>query len=195
MNLIEKKRKTLETEVNVKLDLRGKELEKSIINTGIGFFDHMLELFSYHSGINLQIEAKGDLKVDLHHTVEDIGITLGEAFDEALSDRKGISRYGEAVIPMEEALSQAVIDLAKRPYFYYEVSFPTEKIGNFDTELIEEFLKAFAINGKFTLHIRNFYGRNAHHIAESIFKALAYAIKMALQPVKVDILSTKGTLK
>lgn len=194
MKLISKKRKTLETEVNIKLDLSGSNLEKSSINTEIGFLDHMLELFTYHSGIKLQVEAKGDLRVDFHHTVEDIGITLGEALDEALKDRKGISRYGEATIPMEEALSQAVIDLAKRPYFYYEVKFPTEKIGNFDTELIEEFLKAFCINGKFTLHIRNFYGKNAHHIAESIFKSLAYAFKKAIQPINVDILSTKGKL-
>jgi len=194
MKLISKKRKTLETEVNIKLDLSGSNLEKSSINTEIGFLDHMLELFTYHSGIKLQVEAKGDLRVDFHHTVEDIGITLGEALDEALEDRKGISRYGEATIPMEEALSQAVIDLAKRPYFYYEVKFPTEKIGNFDTELIEEFLKAFCINGKFTLHIRNFYGKNAHHIAESIFKSLAYALKKAIQPINVDILSTKGKL-
>jgi imidazoleglycerol-phosphate dehydratase len=194
MDLVSKKRSTLETEINIKLDLSGKNLEKSIIDTGIGFLDHMLELFSFHSGIKLQIEAKGDLKVDLHHTVEDIGITLGEVLDEALSDRKGITRYGEATIPMEEALSQVVIDLAKRPYFYYEVNFPTEKIGNFDTELLEEFLRALAINGKFTLHIRNFYGKNAHHIAESIFKALAYALKKAIKPIEVDILSTKGTL-
>ena len=194
MKLISKKRKTLETEINIKLDLSGRNLEKSSINTGIGFLDHMLELFIYHSGIRLQLEAKGDLRVDFHHTVEDIGITLGEALDEALEDRKGISRYGEATIPMEEALSQAVIDLAKRPYFYYEVKFPTEKIGNFDTELIEEFLKAFCINGKFTLHIRNFYGKNAHHIAESIFKSLAHAFKKAIQPINVDVLSTKGKL-
>lgn len=194
MEIIEKKRKTLETEIKIKLDLSGKILKKSVINTGVGFLDHMLELFSYHSGIKFEIEAKGDLKVDLHHTVEDIGITFGEAFDEALLERKGISRYGEATIPMEEALSQVVVDLAKRPYFYYEVNFPTEKIGSFDTELVEEFLRALAINGKFTLHIRNFYGKNAHHIAESIFKALAYAIKRALQPIEIEILSTKGTL-
>ncbi len=194
MKLVDKKRTTLETEVSLKLDISGKDLEKNVINTEIGFLDHMLELFAYHSGIKLQIEAKGDLKVDFHHTVEDIGITLGEALDEALEERKGISRYGEATIPMEEALSQVVIDLAKRPYFYYDVKFPTEKIGNFDTELIEEFLKAFSINGKFTLHVRNFYGKNAHHIAESIFKALAYAFKRALKPINIDILSTKGKM-
>ncbi|WP_038057093.1 imidazoleglycerol-phosphate dehydratase HisB [Thermodesulfobacterium hydrogeniphilum] len=194
MKLVYKKRTTLETEISLKIDLSGKDLEKNVINTEIGFLDHMLELFAYHSGVKLQIEAKGDLKVDFHHTVEDIGITLGEALDEALEERKGISRYGEATIPMEEALSQVVIDLAKRPYFYYDVKFPTEKIGNFDTELIEEFLKAFSINGKFTLHVRNFYGKNAHHIAESIFKALAYAFKRALKPVNIDILSTKGKM-
>ncbi len=194
MKLVGKERKTSETEIKIKLDLSKSILEKSTINSGIGFLDHMLELFSYHSGIKLQIEAKGDLRVDFHHTVEDIGITLGEAIDIALGDRKGISRYGEATIPMEEALSQVVIDLAKRPCFCYEVKFPVEKIGNFDTELIEEFLKAFCINGKFTLHVRNFYGKNAHHIAESIFKALAYAFKRALKPAETEVLSTKGIL-
>ncbi len=194
MKLVEKQRKTLETEIFVKLDLRGEFLDKNVINTSIGFLNHMLELFVYHSGIKLQITAKGDLEVDLHHTVEDIGIILGEALNEALDERKRISRYGEATIPMEEALTQVVIDLAKRPYFYYDVNFPTSKIGNFDTELIEEFLKAFTINGKFTLHIRNFYGKNAHHIAESIFKALAYAFKRAIQPTEVKVLSTKGEL-
>ncbi|MCD6489314.1 MAG: imidazoleglycerol-phosphate dehydratase HisB [Thermodesulfobacterium sp.] len=194
MKLVDKKRTTLETKIGLKLDLSGKDLKENIINTGIGFLDHMLELFAYHSGIKLQVEAKGDLEVDFHHTVEDIGITLGEAFDEALEDRKKISRYGEATIPMEEALSQAVVDLAKRPYFFYDVKFPAEKIGNFDTELIEEFLRAFAINGKFTLHVRNFYGKNTHHIAESVFKALAYAIKKAIKLVDNEVLSTKGTL-
>jgi len=194
MEIVVKERKTFETEIKIKLDLNGEKLEKSIINTGIGFLNHMLELFSYHSRIKLQIEARGDLEVDLHHTVEDIGIVLGEAIDEALGERKEISRYGEATIPMEEALSQVVIDLAKRPYFYYDVKFPVEKIGNFDTELIEEFLKALCMNGKFTLHVRNFYGKNAHHIAESIFKALAYAFRKAIEPTKENVLSTKGIL-
>jgi imidazoleglycerol-phosphate dehydratase len=194
MKAVKKERKTLETEIKIQLDPVGEFIEKSVINTEIGFLNHMLELFAYHSGIKIQIEARGDLEVDFHHTVEDIGIVLGEALDEALGERKGISRYGEATIPMEDALTQVVIDLARRPYFYYEVKFPTEKVGNFDTELIEEFLKALAINGKFTLHVRNFYGRNSHHIAESIFKALAYALKRALQPVTTDILSTKGVL-
>ncbi len=194
MNFVEKRRKTLETEIILKLDLKGDNLKEINIDIGIGFLNHMLELFSYHSGIKLEIKARGDYDVDFHHTVEDVGITLGEALDQALEDRKGISRYGEATIPMEEALTQVVIDLAKRPYFYYDVKFPVEKIGNFDTELIEEFLKAFCINGRFTLHVRNFYGKNAHHIAESVFKALAYAFKRALKPINVDILSTKGTM-
>ncbi|QER41436.1 imidazoleglycerol-phosphate dehydratase HisB [Thermodesulfobacterium sp. TA1] len=194
MKAVEKRRYTLETEVEIKLDLNGEWLEENIINTGIGFLDHMLELFAYHSGIKLQIEARGDLEVDYHHTVEDIGITLGEALEEALEDRRGMARYGEATIPMEEALTQVVIDLAKRPCFIFLVSFPTEKIGGFDTELIEEFLRALAMNGKFTLHVRNFYGKNSHHIAESIFKALAHAFKKALSPVSQEVFSTKGIL-
>lgn len=194
MELVKKKRVTLETQIEVKLNLSHKLSEENIIDTGIGFLDHMLELFSYHSGIGLNISAKGDLKVDFHHTVEDIGIVLGEALDTALKNREGIARYGEAIIPMEEALSLVAIDLAKRPYFHYQVKFPTEKIGEFDTELIEEFLKALTINGKFTLHVINFYGKNSHHIAESIFKALAYALKRAIRKVEKEVLSTKGIL-
>ncbi|MCS7278607.1 MAG: imidazoleglycerol-phosphate dehydratase HisB [Thermodesulfobacteriaceae bacterium] len=194
MDLVEQKRITLETRIEVKLDLSGNFIDESIIKTGIGFLDHMLELLSYHSGIGLNISAQGDLEVDFHHTVEDIGIVLGEALDTALKNRQGIARYGEAIIPMEEALSLVAIDLAKRPYFHYQVKFPTEKIGEFDTELIEEFLKALAMNGKFTLHVINFYGKNSHHIAESIFKALAYALKRALKKTEGEVLSTKGVL-
>ncbi|WP_028841427.1 imidazoleglycerol-phosphate dehydratase HisB [Thermodesulfobacterium hveragerdense] len=194
MKTVEKKRYTLETEVEIKLDLTGEWLEENVINTGIGFLDHMLELFAYHSGIKLQVEARGDLEVDYHHTVEDIGITLGEALDEALEDRRGMARYGEATIPMEEALTQVVIDLAKRPYFVFLVNFPTEKIGGFDVELIEEFLRALAVNGRFTLHVRNFYGKNSHHIAESVFKALAHAFRKALSPLSQEVFSTKGIL-
>ncbi|AIH04265.1 MULTISPECIES: imidazoleglycerol-phosphate dehydratase HisB [Thermodesulfobacterium] len=194
MKTVEKKRYTLETEVEIRLDLTGEWLEENVINTGIGFLDHMLELFAFHSGIKLQVEARGDLEVDYHHTVEDIGITLGEALDEALEDRRGMARYGEATIPMEEALTQVVIDLAKRPYFVFLVNFPTEKIGSFDVELIEEFLRALVVNGRFTLHVRNFYGKNSHHIAESIFKALAHAFRKALTPLSQEVFSTKGTL-
>jgi imidazoleglycerol-phosphate dehydratase len=194
MKTVEKKRYTLETEVEIRLDLTGEWLEENVINTGIGFLDHMLELFAFHSGLKLQVEARGDLEVDYHHTVEDIGITLGEALDEALEDRRGMARYGEATIPMEEALTQVVIDLAKRPYFVFLVNFPTEKIGSFDVELIEEFLRALVVNGRFTLHVRNFYGKNSHHIAESIFKALAHAFRKALTPLSQEVFSTKGTL-
>ncbi len=123
-----------------------------------------------------------------------MGIVLGLAFDEALGDRKGIARFGEATIPMDEALSQAVVDLVRRPYFHYSVEFPASRIGSFDVELIEEFFKAFALNGMFTLHIRNFYGKNAHHIAESLFKALAHALRRALEPSEEIIFSVKGSL-
>lgn len=126
--------------------------------------------------------------------VEDIGILFGQAFEEALGDRKGMARYGEATIPMEEALSQAVLDLARRPFLQYEVNFPVEKIGNFDTELIEEFFRALVFNGLFTLHLRNFYGKNAHHIAESLFKAFAHALRKAIVITEEDVLSTKGLL-
>lgn len=195
MKFVEKKRYTLETQIEVKVDLTGELLEQTVINTGIGFLDHMLEIFAYHSGIKLQIEARGDLEVDYHHTVEDIGITLGEALDEALEDRKGFTRYGEATIPMEEALSQAVIDLARRPCLVYDVFFPTEKIGSFDTELMEEFFRALVMNSKITLHLRTFYGKNSHHIAESLFKAFAHAFRKAIRfGGPVEVYSTKGTL-
>jgi len=195
VGFIEKIRKTKETEIRIKLDLWGKEFKEVNIRTQIGFFDHMLDLLAYHSGMGLEIIAKGDLEVDYHHTVEDIGIVLGEAIDEALEGRKNIARYGDAVIPMEEALTQAVIDLAKRPYLHFEAKFPSEKIGNFDTELIEEFFRALSMNGKFTLHIRNFYGKNSHHIAESIFKAFAYAFKKAISLTGEEtVKSTKGIL-
>ncbi len=194
MTLIKKERITRETRIFVSLDLYGDFLEKSKIATGIGFLDHMLELFSFHSGVNFELEAEGDLEVDYHHTVEDVGITLGLALKEALGDRKGLSRYGEATIPMEEALSQAVIDLAKRPYLHFEATFPSEKIGNFDTELIEEFFRALVNNALFTLHLRCFYGKNSHHIAESLFKAFAYAFRQAITPKEEEILSTKGIL-
>ncbi|MFN4132364.1 MAG: imidazoleglycerol-phosphate dehydratase HisB [Caldimicrobium sp.] len=194
MGLIKRERITRETNIFVLLDLRGEFLEKSKIATSIGFLDHMLELFSFHSGVLFEIRAEGDIEVDYHHTVEDIGITLGQAINEALEERSGIARYGEATIPMEEALSQAAIDLAKRPCLVYQVTFPQEKIGNFDTELIEEFFRALVNNALFTLHLRNFYGKNAHHIAESLFKAFAHAFKKAILPREEEILSTKGIL-
>ncbi len=191
--VVERLRETRETRVRVKLSLNFEEFPIKI-NTGIGFFNHMLELFAYHSGTSLEVEAKGDLEVDFHHTVEDVGIVLGEAINEALGKRVGIARYGEATIPMEESLSQAVIDLATRPYLYFEAKFPTQKVGDFDLELVEEFFRALVFNARFTLHLRNLYGKNSHHIAESLFKAFAYAFKRALAPVEERIVSTKGTL-
>lgn len=194
MGLIKKERITRETSISVTLDLYGEYLEKTRIATAIGFLDHMLELFSFHSGVIFELSAEGDLEVDFHHTVEDIGILLGQALEEALSDRKGMARYGEATIPMEEALSQAVIDLARRPFLHYEVKFPVERIGSFDTELIEEFFRALAFNGLFTLHLRNFYGKNAHHIAESLFKAFAHAFRQGIAITEEEVFSTKGLL-
>jgi len=188
---VKRTRKTRETEVRVSLSLSGKPGK---ICTGVGFLDHMLELFSYHSGLGLSVEATGDLHVDAHHTVEDVGITLGETLSEALGDRMGIFRYGEATIPMEEALAQVVVDLARRPFFRFEGRFPTERVGTFDLELVPEFLKALAMNGAFTLHARLLYGENAHHMAEALFKALAYALRRALTPTPEGPRSTKGVL-
>jgi imidazoleglycerol-phosphate dehydratase len=194
MGLISKVRETKEARVELTFDLRGEFLEETRVQTGIGFFDHMLETLSFHSGMLFELKAEGDLEVDYHHTVEDVGIVLGLALDEALEDRKGISRFGEATIPMDDALSQAVVDLVRRPYFYYSAEFSVSNIGSFDAELIEEFFRAFALNGMFTLHIRNFYGKNSHHIAESLFKAVAHALRRALLPAEEAIFSVKGSL-
>ncbi len=188
---VERVRKTRETSVRVRLALEGRPGE---IRTGVGFLDHMLELLAYHGGFGLSVQAEGDLHVDAHHTVEDIGITLGEALAEVLGERKGLARYGEATIPMEEALAQVVVDLARRPFFRFEGRFSTERVGLFDLELIPEFLKALAMNAGFTLHVRLIYGENAHHMAEAIFKALAYALRRALAQVEEGPRSTKGLL-
>ncbi len=185
-------RKTRETKIQIKILFPFAE-EKIKISTGIGFFDHMLEILSYHSGLALEISAQGDLHVDFHHTVEDVGILLGEALDKFLGKREGISRYGDAIIPLEEALTLCAIDLAKRPYLSFEVKFPSEKIGNFDTELFEEFFRALVNHGKFTLHLKNLSGKNSHHIAETLFKAFAHALKKAISPLS-PVFSTKGVL-
>jgi len=194
MGLISKVRETKEARIELTFDLRGEFLEETRVQTGIGFFDHMLETLSFHSGMLFELKAEGDLEVDYHHTVEDVGIVLGLALDEALEDRKGICRFGEATIPMDDALSQAVVDLVRRPYFYYSAEFSVSNIGSFDVELIEEFFRAFALNGMFTLHIRNFYGKNSHHIAEGLFKAVAHALRRALLPAEEAIFSVKGSL-
>jgi imidazoleglycerol-phosphate dehydratase len=185
-------RKTKETDVAVVLDLDGTGKYK--IDTGIGFLDHMLTHMSKHSRIDITVRAKGDLDVDAHHTVEDIGICLGESMLKALGDKKGIARYGSGSVPMEESIANVCIDLSGRPSFVYKVDYRTEKIGDFDVECLEEMLKSFSNAGKFNLHINVPYGTNSHHIAEAIFKGLGQAIGAAIRIVGTDIPSTKGVL-
>ena len=189
-------RETTETKIELSLDLDG-NIEKSEISTGIGFLDHMLTLFARYAGIELKVTCKGDTWVDDHHSVEDIGITLGKALLSALGDKKGIVRFGEAYQPMDESLVLAALDISGRGGFYTDLKFLTEKTGSFDTELVEEFMKAFATNAGITLHIRQLAGSNSHHIAEAAFKGLGRALRTA---VSIDcrfndkIPSTKGRL-
>ncbi len=188
-------RDTKETSIKVTVALDG--TGKSTIATGIGFFDHMLDQLARHSLIDMTIEAKGDLHIDDHHTVEDTGIALGQAIREALGARAGITRYAGAMLAMDETLSRAVIDVSGRPFLVFRTEFPRQKIGTFDTELVREFFQAFAMNAGLTLHIETFYGANAHHIAESCFKAVARALKTAIMvEPRLDgaIPSTKGVL-
>ena len=188
-------RKTNETNISLSLNLDG--TGKSEINTGCGFLDHMLELFARHGRFDLTITCQGDTQVDDHHTVEDIGITLGQAFSQALADKKGILRYGQTILPMDEALIVSAIDLSGRSYLGYDLEIPTEKVGTFDTELTEEFWLGFVRNAACTLHIRQLAGSNSHHIIEGAFKSVARSLKTA---VKIDELfaneipSTKGVL-
>lgn len=189
------KRKTKETSIEVSINLDGTGLAE--IDTGIGFFDHMLESFAKHSAIDMKLKTVGDLHVDMHHTVEDTGIVLGEAVAEALGDFGGIVRFGYAYLPMDETLSRAAIDLCRRPYFIWNVDFQRDKIGDMDTELFKEFFQAFATRGGMCLHMENLYGENQHHIAESLFKALARALRMAIAPdarLNGAAASTKGSL-
>lgn len=185
-------RKTLETEVVVELALDGNGYTK--IQTGVGFFDHLLELFAFHGRFDLRVEAKGDLEVDDHHLVEDVGMTLGRAFKESLSDKKGITRYGYFVLPMDETLVRVVVDISGRPYLGYRVSFPGEKVGKLSTENIEEFFAGFVRESGMTLHIDLMEGKNSHHIAEAIFKCSGMAIKKAVTISSADIPSTKGNI-
>lgn len=188
-------RKTKETDIEVRIDLDGKGV--STINTGIGFFDHMLEALSKHSGIDMEVSCKGDLRVDAHHSVEDVGICLGKAFAEAIGDKCGIRRYGKAEIPMDEALGVAVIDISGRPYIVFDCEFAGNMCGEMDTQLFEEFFRSFAYNAGITLHISSPYGRNDHHKAEAMFKALARALREASEEdprFKGEIVSTKGSL-
>ncbi|MBD5138550.1 MAG: imidazoleglycerol-phosphate dehydratase HisB [Ruminococcus sp.] len=191
MRTAEINRKTKETDITVKLDLDGGNAD---ISTEIGFFDHMLTAFAVHGGIGLTVKAVGDLQVDGHHTVEDVGIVLGKAFKEAIGDMKGIARYGTAFIPMDEALGFASIDISGRPFLVFNAEFSDDRIGEFDTCLAEEFFRAFAFNAGVTLHLKCEYGKNDHHIAEALFKAAAHAVKAAKAVSGSEILSTKGVL-
>ncbi|ABS39862.1 imidazoleglycerol-phosphate dehydratase HisB [Clostridium botulinum] len=187
-------RKTGETEIKSEINLYGEG--KYDIKTGIGFFDHMLNLMARHGLIDVKLEAKGDLQVDSHHTVEDVGIVLGESFKKALGDKKGIKRYGTSFVPMDEALASVSIDISGRPYIVCDFNFTVDKLGEMDTELVEEFLRALAFNAGITLHARVLYGKNNHHMIEAVFKALGRALREA---VDIDeringVMSTKGTL-
>ena len=188
-------RKTNETEISVTVDLDG--TGACDIATGVGFLDHMLEQLGRHSLIDLTVEAKGDLHIDFHHTTEDVGIVLGEAIKKALGDRKGITRYGSALSPMDEALTRVALDASNRPWLVWKVEFVRDKVGDMDTELFKEWFQAFAQAAGLTLHVETLYGDNNHHIAESCFKGLARALRQAVEidPRKADAVpSTKGTL-
>jgi imidazoleglycerol-phosphate dehydratase len=187
-------RKTAETEIELKLSLDG--AGESHVATGVGFFDHMLTLLAKHAALDLTVKAAGDLQVDQHHTVEDVGICLGQALRESLGEKTGIRRYGHFTLPMEETLCTVAVDLGGRAYFVFQADFPTQKIGEFDAELVADFWHAFATNALCNLHIAVPYGRNSHHIAEAIFKATARALRMAVEsdPRLPGVPSTKGTL-
>ena len=188
------KRKTAETQISVKLTLDGEG--KCDIATGIGFLDHMLTLLAKHSFMDLTVRAKGDLEVDSHHTVEDIGIVLGEALREALGDKAGIHRYGNCFIPMDETLAQVCLDFSGRPFLVFDAEIPKIQLGNYDTEMTEEFFRAVAVHCGLTLHIRVLYGSNVHHIIEAIFKAFARAVAeaAAVDPRVKGVMSSKGVL-
>ncbi len=188
-------RKTAETEISVSLDLDGTGAGER--RTGVGFFDHMLDQLARHSLIDMAVSAKGDLHIDDHHTVEDVGIALGKALAEAVGDKRGIRRYGAAYLPMDDTLTRAALDLSGRPFLVWKVEMTAEKIGAFDTELVREFFTAFAMNSGMTLHVETLYGVNSHHIAESCFKAVARALREAVEPDPRRagaIPPTKGTL-
>jgi imidazoleglycerol-phosphate dehydratase len=188
-------RRTAETDVTVAVALDG--TGKAEISTGIGFLDHMLELLARHALIDLTVRVTGDLQVDQHHTTEDAGIALGQAVAQALGDKNGIARYACIDLPMDETLSRVALDISGRPFLVFRTAFPTEKVGAFDTELVREFLHAFAMNAGVTLHVETLYGENSHHIAESCFKGLARALRhaVAVDPREAGrVPSTKGTL-
>src|SRR5690348_897062 len=189
------KRKTKETEVEVAVDLEGQG--RADISTGIGFLDHMLDLLARHSRIDITVKAKGDLHIDHHHTTEDVGISLGQAVKQALGDMRGITRYADVHMPMDEALTRVAIDISGRPFLVFKAEFARPKVGTFDTELVNEWFQAFATNAGVTLHVETLYGSNDHHIAESCFKGLARALRAATavdERARGEVPSTKGTL-
>jgi imidazoleglycerol-phosphate dehydratase len=195
MRKAEVRRKTAETEIGVTLDLDGSGARDS--RTGVGFFDHMLDQLARHSMIDLRVEAKGDLHIDDHHTVEDVGIAIGRALAEALGDKAGIRRYGSCLLPMDEALVRAALDLSGRPFLVWRVPLASAKIGAFDTELVREFFTALAMNAGMTLHVERLDGANSHHVVEAAFKAVARALREAVEPdprAGGAVPSTKGTL-
>lgn len=186
-------RQTRETEVSIELCLEGGERS---VSTGVGFFDHMLLAFAVHGGFGLKVKTVGDWEVDCHHTIEDTGIVLGQAFADALSSKKGIARYGHAYIPMDEALAFCAVDVSGRPFLVFQADFPQERAGDFDTCMTEEFFRALAVNAGLTLHLRCEYGKNSHHMIEALFKAAAHALQDACAYRQEDniILSSKGVL-
>jgi imidazoleglycerol-phosphate dehydratase len=195
MRLAEVTRNTLETQICLKMNLDG--TGKISMDTGVPFLDHMLEQVARHGMIDLQVSAKGDLHIDAHHTVEDIGITVGQAFAQAVGDKKGLRRYGHSYVPLDEALSRVVVDLSGRPGMEFNVKFKRARIGEFDVDLINEFFQGFVNHAMVTLHIDNLSGRNAHHQAETVFKAFGRALRMAVEPdarAAGTIPSTKGSL-
>ena len=189
------KRKTKETDVEVSVDLDGRGA--ATVATGIGFLDHMLDLLARHSRIDIVVKAKGDLHIDHHHTTEDVGIALGQAVKQALGDMRGINRYADVHVPMDEALTRVAIDISGRPFLVFKAEFVRDKVGTFDTELVQEWFQAFAMNAGITLHAQTLYGTNDHHIAESCFKGLARALRAAvtIDPrARDEVPSTKGSL-
>lgn len=185
-------RKTGETDIAISLVIDGEGRFEG--TTGIGFFDHMMNLLACHSGMDISLSCQGDLEVDNHHTIEDLGIALGTVFLKALGDKKGIRRYGAFFCPMDETLSRIVLDLSGRPYFVYDVKIPVERIGTFETEMTREFFLAFAMHGMMNLHMACLYGENGHHMVESLFKGLGHALKEAVTVEGGRVLSTKGVL-
>ncbi|WP_417094378.1 imidazoleglycerol-phosphate dehydratase HisB [Intestinimonas timonensis] len=184
-------RKTKETDIQLSLSLEGGEVS---VSTGIGFFDHMLTAFAFYGGLGLKLEVQGDLEVDGHHTVEDVGIVLGQTMSRALGDRKGIRRFASAYIPMDEALCFTALDFSNRPFLVFDADMPQPMIGAYDACLTEEFMRAFAVNSGLTLHMKCLYGKNAHHITEALFKSLGVAVKEAVAITGTGVTSTKGVL-